>query len=692
MQAWLFVLLNIGPVFCAYVLTRKYFHAKSGVDNLLAFFVLLCSEVIGLIILLGSMRALRLPNILLVDLALFSFALFILRPAGLRSLKNDLSYFLTWLRNAPTDDKILAFCLSFLCGFALIKVAVNLINPPFGWDDLNYHFTFAVEWLKSGTLATPIVVSDYPAPSYYPLNGSFFFYWLMIPFRNVFLADLGQVPFFAVVFLCMVSIGKKIGLKSRHSLFAAILLAGMPNYFKQLSIAYVDVMVAAFFLLGINFLFSLQEDFNGRNALLSALSAGLLLGTKVIAIPHVLMLCLFFFWMLLARFKKARPSQIILFLAIFTAGVLLTGGFSYVKNYFLTGNPLYPLNVKVLNLTIFKGILGGEFLNTADNSFSLEKLLFHEGVGAGFLLFAIPGLILAVMALLRKKTPHRPSLGFLFGVVIALYLVYRYGVGLPNARYLYPWFAVCFMLAIWGIGAFSINSKIIDYALIVCTLASTAELAKRTELITSFILSAIIFVLFLKIKRIKPFLLAKPAITFLIFFIFGAFLLQYLYMDYAKNEFSRYKLSQKKSGFWPEAIDGWIWLDQNTSGNKIAYVGRPVPFPLYGSSFKNDVFYVSVNNVFPQLHYYKDSWYSCKGTSEDFHKVLMEPNNYRGKADYSQWLENLSDSGADYLFVYSLHQTKTIQFPIEDNWARQAPDKFSLAFTNSTIRIYKIGK
>jgi hypothetical protein len=54
------------------------------------------------------------------------------------------------------------------------------------------------------------------------------------------------------------------------------------------------------------------------------------------------------------------------------------------------------------------------------------------------------------------------------------------------------------------------------------------------------------------------------------------------------------------------------------------------------------------------------------------------------------WLANLAARRIEYLFVYSLHQTKEIAFPLEDAWAKKHPGIFTPVFSNETIHIYKI--
>lgn len=162
--------------------------------------------------------------------------------------------------------------------------------------------------------------------------------------------------------------------------------------------------------------------------------------------------------------------------------------------------------------------------------------------------------------------------------------------------------------------------------------------------------------------------------------------------NYLKNEYLRYI---ENSPFWGEASKAWDWLNQNTTGNNIAYTGRPVPFPLYGSKFKNNVFYVSLNQTEPALiHKYKNSYYIWENGYPDMHADMLKSNNYRGNADYAVWLENLKRRRAEFLFVYALHRLENYYhkfiFPIEDRWASEYNDHFTLLFSTPMVHIYKV--
>jgi hypothetical protein len=255
--------------------------------------------------------------------------------------------------------------------------------------------------------------------------------------------------------------------------------------------------------------------------------------------------------------------------------------------------------------------------------------------------------------------------------------MWRYIIPLGNVRYLYLVLALAMILGFYVVDLINLPNRAISILVVICVLASISELAGHQELIAALILSVAFAFLLIK-SYLKKIIL--PAMIILIVSLF------FLEKDYNQNEFLRYK----NTPFWKDACMAWIWLNTHARHDNISYVGRPVPFPLYGSQFKNNVYYSSVNSINPaKLHYFRNSRYIWSYDFKDCHKNYEAQNNYRGNANYQNWLVNLKKRKTDYLFVYSLHQIKGIEFPIEDKWADNHPEVFALAFKNDTIHIYK---
>jgi hypothetical protein len=376
------------------------------------------------------------------------------------------------------------------------------------------------------------------------------------------------------------------------------------------------------------------------------------------------------------------------YILIPAALIILAGGYGYIRNFIQTGNPLYPLNIQFLGHTIFKGVFEKSVYTAhiSRDAYAISKMLFSEGLGGGFIVFVIPGYLMHIANILKRKLSIEKL--FIFLMPIVLYLIWRYLIPLANLRYLYAGLALSYIAPFMLLSEKKPHLIIVRVLVILCFLASCFEISSRLELILSLLLSAVLFFSLPNILTFFSRLRAAFRIIILALVIFGLHLLN---IDYNKNEYKRYISMVKYSGFWPEATKAWNWLNENTSGNNIAYVGRPVPFPLYGTNFKNNVFYVSVNKTDPAMaHYFPKSRYSWGADFMELHQNLEAEGNYREHPDYDIWLINLKRRKAEYLFVYSLHQTKEVVFPVEDTWAEDHPDRFSLVFSNPTIHIYKI--
>ncbi len=639
--------------------------------RLSAFLTIFFSLIILVLTALGMSGKLYLGNMALGAVVILFFIVIARSPAKL----ND----------EVMTNKTVIFVLSLILGFGIVKGAINLVNPPFGWDSLNYHFTFPVEWLKHGNLRNPITINDDLAPSYYPINGSLIYLSLILPLKNVFLADLGQLPFFALSFLALYGLCRRLGIGREFSFYAAGLFSLTPNYFKQLEISYVDVMVCAWFLAGVYFWVCFNQERRLRDAVLFSLSLGMLVGTKTIALLYAGIL---FFIFLLSLFKT--KSKIIPYFLLSVSLITLVGGYGYIRNFMDTGNPLYPMRLELLGGEIFKGVYdkSNYSVRFISGDYSLSKIFFHEGMGAGAIVFIIPGFLYFLYIIVRRKANFLVSV--IFSLPLVLFLVWRYLIPLANLRYLYPAIAAAYIAPFYFLRA-QPKLKIIARVLtVICALAAAAEISTRMELAASFGLSLAIFFAFRPVSRwILNFKIKQWIIAGLTLYL----LLYLLNINYNANEFKRYPRMTKYSGLWPQAAQAWQWLDENTKGDNIAYVGRPVPFPLYGRRLKNNVFYVSVNNTNPaMIHYFPDSRYRWGSDFLELHKNLEAEGNYRQHPDYEVWLANLKRRNTDYLFIYSLHQTKETIFPVEDEWAISNPESFSLAFSNPTIRIYKILK
>ena len=682
----IFLFMNFIVVLSSFLITYGIIGLTDSIDSLICWFMFYFGQIIITELLLGIFGALNLVNLISLNLIILLIILYITKNKGhglsFASIKN--------LSTGLLNNKVLLFVTAIILGFAVVKIFVNLINPPFGWDNLNYHFTFPVEWLKQGNLDNPIVVSDDPFPTYYPINGSLLFLWYIFPFKSAFFADIAQLPFFIISLLALVSIARKLKLPDEYSILAACLFVFIPNFFKQLQIAYIDIIVAGIFFVSLNFLMLIKEKICLKNVSLFALSSGILVGTKTTMLPYVFFIFLPFLCIVLFNKEHTFQSKV-RNIFLFACITFVFGAFSYLRNFVLTGNPFYPLDVNLLGRPIFKGVIEkATFIaREPESGYRLSKLLFHEGLGIQSLLIILPGVLLAPFVYFFKNKKKDLFLIYLTLLPLILYFVYRFILPIPNSRYLYCMLGIAMVTSFFAIYSLKIPLKIIRIVAVVAILASAAECARKMELVVSFVSGFLLFIFFiflLKYKDLKRFFLSKAFIitaTLILIVI-----MQFLSLDYQKNEYTRYI---KNSRYWPDATKAWAWLNENTKKDNIAYVGRPVPYPLYGTNFKNNVYYVSVNSIDPiHLHDLKNSLYRWDDNALNMHRSFEDPVNYRGNADFQTWLNNLKRLRTDFLFIYSLHHTKQVEFPIEELWAKNHPGIFKLEFSNETVKVYKL--
>ena len=179
--------------------------------------------------------------------------------------------------------------------------------------------------------------------------------------------------------------------------------------------------------------------------------------------------------------------------------IIITGGYAYIRNFIQTGNPLYPLNVEFWGKTIFKGVFD-KSVYTAHidkRAYSAVKMLFSEGLGGGLIVLVIPGFFICIFNIFKKRITVEKF--FVFLLPIILYFIWRYAIPLANLRYLYPALALGFIIPFMLLSEKKPLIIFVRVLVILCFLASSAEIATRLELVSSLALSAILFLALIRL-------------------------------------------------------------------------------------------------------------------------------------------------------------------------------------------------
>jgi hypothetical protein len=210
-----------------------------------------------------------------------------------------------------------------------------------------YHLHFAAQWWKSGR------VSIIPAPfgdmavSYLPADGELFFAALMALADGDTLARLGQVPFLILAAASAFAIARFVGAGTSAAILAVGLFVACPPMIAYSFDPNVDtIFVAGYLAASYFFLRYGRGDDRASTLALGALAAGGAWGSKATGTVFVPPLLAVAAVAVLARggpWRRRFGHLLVLALAPW-----VLAGYWFARNTWLTGNPLYPLQVSAL--------------------------------------------------------------------------------------------------------------------------------------------------------------------------------------------------------------------------------------------------------------------------------------------------------------------------------------------------------
>ena len=685
----MFVLLlsNALAALSSYFIARRLSDKLSFTDFLLSCFTLFLAQVVLIGLFLGILGKLFMPNIILTAFIIFlvSFSAYSIKKPVEALPKPDFRFIF--------ENKIILLALAVFIAFFGYKLWLNLLNPPTCADSLQYHLTFPATWLQNGNLSNPIVVfgflptsAELSALSYYPINSELFFFWLIFPLKNAFLADAAEAPFYLIGILAIYSILRKFNLRKDTAFFAGLLWVLIPNLLKQLRTAsQVDVICSVLFLLALNYLIILGRKFNLRNSCLLGVTFGLLFGTKLLNLYWCVALLPLFAYYLYLNYPLKKFRRIFACLAVMSFMVFLLGGFSYIRTFLTTGNPFYPVRILAFGREIFPGFIDKDTFSNLFvkwSEFSLTDMFFSEGLGGQFIVFILLATFIPLLTLpfIRKRYNFGGEITALFFTPAIMFFLYFFVIKAFWVRYIFPYLGIGLIAAFLFLDKFRWGKKYITLFGFICIFSSAAELAHRHELIICLAASALIFVLLVVFRkavllRYSRLFNRRSLLSVLVILSIG---LYFLNENYNRDKFRRYPLFAKGKEAGQKDIGlAYIWLNENTgSGKRIAYTGRSEAYPLFGTKLKNRVFYISTNAKPPMPHYFPDGL-------------------YRKEKNFEAWKANLKREGIDYFFAalpfdINNESSNKKEFPIEDQWALAHPELFKQVFSNSAVHIYEV--
>ena len=314
---------------------------------------LLENTVIGCGVLLGaaaSLFALR-GHTLGLTFGLWPLLFFLLLPLDIplsqkwRNFRANIQRALRGVLLLRGVELVCAIYLIFLCALTLLLS----LAPPNGvdYDSLVYHLAAPQRYLLEGR----IIELPYDHHSYFPFLTEMLFA-LGLHWKGAVLAKLFH--WLMLPLCCLVLLAISCRHFSRRSGFlAACLFASLPVVVSEASTSYIDLALTLWVLLAfLCFSNWLKEDNTlarkGLWLLWSGVFCGFAISTKYLGV-------LFFGWLLLWALgvlvfqRTASPSDRLSFRPIigFALIAIVLGGGWYVRNFWWTGNPVYPFAYEI---------------------------------------------------------------------------------------------------------------------------------------------------------------------------------------------------------------------------------------------------------------------------------------------------------------------------------------------------------
>jgi hypothetical protein len=373
---------------------------------------------------------------------------------------------LSWVLAGAAGAAYLVYLIAYAADFG--TVATQHV------DMTTFHLPNVARWIQQGTFWQLDEFVPYRSFGTYPNTSDVVTLGAILPFRNDFLVRFVNYPFLGITGLATYALGRELRAPAATSalLTAALLATPAVTLFALQGLA--DTLMLATFATGLVFLFRHRRTGLKSDLLLAGLGLGISFGTKWYAPAAVI--AAITVWAAASLLERKPVRAVVLQVATLAGMVALLGGFWLLRNLVETGNPVFPLQVKLGGITLFDA---PRDLNRDLIGFSLSHYVDRPGVwrstiwptylhALGWISVALwaalpVGFALALGRLRRVKDVNRNVLVAVpIAAVIAIVFIFtpytamgfegQPVIGWVTSRYIVPALVIAAAVAAWAIG------------------------------------------------------------------------------------------------------------------------------------------------------------------------------------------------------------------------------------------------
>jgi hypothetical protein len=569
-------------------------------------------------------------------------------------------------------------CALFVPIYIAVRTWDEAYSAVMATDSLIYHFPAAVDWLQSGRMGLHETWFHNPANTYSPLAGSIFIAWLVAPMGNDVAARFAQAPALVLLHFGVQQLLRSLGVRRSPAAICAATAACSRSFFNQAFIGKDDVFVAAFFIAiaAAAAHERLRDRFGPWRV---GLALGLLMATKytvALSLPALMLLCDAPFR---AAWSARRWSA-----AACCAAVL--GGPWYVRNAWLTGNPIFPINVTLFGHDVFHGLFSTAVAPELRQWVGVFNVISNPSFGLSWALTIVLGaawLGAAAFVGRRVLTDSLPRL--CVAGPLAGFAAFVWKSPYAEFRFVYPSLALLF--ACLALTAAQLRRPFAQSAALLivlgCFISTSAEANASLPLLAIAAAATAPLVALLLVCQRAPRLGRRlslaAALAGVLTLTATAYIGWYPYLR-------QYQVARQVfwQHFYHELGDAWTFVgDELPAKAPLAYANTPVVYPLYDFELGRPVFYVPTSRDVDTI---ADLPPSTRRLAKD------EIANYAvaatdAGADQRRWLDRLRESRAAYVFIC---KTGSATQPPELAFAANDAARFVRIFENEAAVVYEV--
>ena len=575
------------------------------------------------------------------------------------------------------EAALLGVTAAAIAALALHGMLRLRFEPPGFYDDLSYHLSEVATWIRHGDLRMLRFSMGDTSTPFYPVLGEVASWVLIAPFRDSdAAARWTQLPFALFSFVAVAAIARQLGLSRRSAALAAVLYASIPHVFPILALGAGNDHATSFFTLAsLDGALAFARRPRPGVAVAAGNSLGLLLATKYIGLlyaPTLLgVLLLAGIAERLRADREARtPWRALAGAAVlFAAALAVAAGYTYVRNAATTGNPIFPIPVRVLGVEVFPGwpnILTTERDTSPEYQIETWSFLTRRKrlFGALFPFTLLPAALLAPLgALWRRRWPAVLALS----LPVVLFLEFRFLMhDHRDNRYILPAIALAAVAFAWLLEWIGPRASFVRMALLALvpfvTLAALGIGNLRTAALALALL-ALGFVIAAAARGRAPDLPQWLVAGGRWRWVAAALLaLAALPLGWAVATYQEVKMVNLPAPYALEQLAGPV-------GARVHYTGLNKPYLFFGGRLQNDLQIVPRNG-------YLDAQYYAWGSP------IVDPY---GPVTYRRWRRSLQARDVQLVVV-----DLTPWAEPERGWMAKRTRSFARVFQGDGVEIWRV--